>query len=627
MKIAMYCTMWNEEVVRYYYNGVNRWAQETGNIVDVFTCYGRIGMENPFNAGAYSMYDYPDLYGYDGAILMLTNINEPSVREKIISNVKKHRLPCVVLDSQVEGFSSISIDQEYYMHELTWHLLEEHNVKKIAYIGAFSDNVESSARYKGFSTAVREAGVTVPEEWIFERHFAWNDGIDVAKILLKDRENFPEAIVCSNDNMAIGVCEALQSAGMEVGKDCLVTGFDRYYLGENYAPSLTTISRPREEFIYEACKMLENYSGVKHRKAKGSIFLGQSCGCGSKDCPNNSIVSGIEYKCLAKEDEREFRRDVFLRFNRDSDFDEVVSSVEEGTLFSDDVADIVDAMRPKFDSLKEGELEIHLTPDFLDYTEDSKRAEDVLRGAADIHVLFSDSESMDASVRGHAYVYAPVHFMDRVFGFYIFRDMPYLLENRNLRNLCTTMGYSFEIMIQRQRYRVANNELEKLYETDNLTGTFNRHGLTKHAERMFMEARRKGTGFLVVFVDVDGLKKVNDVHGHEAGDIVIEIVGKSTMEMAPKGARVFRYGGDEFLMLSPYPGEEAYQEFYDGLMQTIASKAEKLHLPYHCGASVGRAVAPSGEMHPLEYYIKQADHAMYEIKLKRHEEMDAARQK
>ena len=75
MRIAAFGTMWNEEVMMYYYRGLNNWARERSAIVDLFVCYGRTNMDNPFNVGEYAIYDFPDLSEYDGVIMIASNIN------------------------------------------------------------------------------------------------------------------------------------------------------------------------------------------------------------------------------------------------------------------------------------------------------------------------------------------------------------------------------------------------------------------------------------------------------------------------------------------------------------------------------------------------------------------------
>ena len=84
---------------------------------------------------------------------------------------------------------------------------------------------------------------------------------------------------------------------------------------------------------------------------------------------------------------------------------------------------------------------------------------------------------------------------------------------------------------------------------DNLTGVLNRHGLEERIERVVARAARDGGSVYACFVDVDGLKSANDVHGHEFGDEVLTTVARAVRATAPEGALIARWGGDEFLAI------------------------------------------------------------------------------
>ncbi len=604
MRLAMFCAMWNEEIVKHYYSGLHHWAVETNNIVDVFSCYGRVGKQSAFNRGSYSIYDFPDLKDYDGIILMYTNINDEDVRAHIMDKIDQAGIPCVLLDYDMQGMSSIYMDQGSYIYQMVEHLVKEHGCQRFCYIGGPDQNLESEMRLDGFLRATADYGVEAPAKWQFKRMYDWNDGVEVAKILLRDRFIMPDAIVSPNDDMAARAWATQLEAGIQVGTQVKVTGFDRYFLGEYYAPTLTTIQRPKGSLAYNACKLLEDYHGEKHIKNNATLFFGQTCGC----CGQMGMQQG----------DREFRRSVFKRFNSDSDFDGISEAMEAGVLGDEGVLTMVEAMRESFSEVKEGCMDVYLLPDLVQY---SCYMEGTYTHATEVYNLIDDGRVKCKEANGNVYVYAPIHFMDHVYGYCRFRDIPFLLEGGNLRNLATTLGYSLELLVQRQRYLQANTELQKLYETDHLTGVYNRHGMHKHAEAMLEESRSKGQGFLAIFVDVDGLKKVNDVYGHEAGDVLIQLVGHSLTEVAPEEMKVFRYGGDEFLVLGATPSDEGFvDDFRRQVDARISRKAERMHLPYEVGASIGSAQTAPDEFLPLDQIIKNADYAMYAVKLQRHQQ-------
>lgn len=95
----------------------------------------------------------------------------------------------------------------------------------------------------------------------------------------------------------------------------------------------------------------------------------------------------------------------------------------------------------------------------------------------------------------------------------------------------------------------ANRRIEELALRDALTGLYNRHGLEVTAPQLVAQARREGATVFAVFVDIDGLKHVNDTHGHNVGDRVIERTAEAVGANTRAADIACRWGGDEFLIV------------------------------------------------------------------------------
>ncbi len=91
--------------------------------------------------------------------------------------------------------------------------------------------------------------------------------------------------------------------------------------------------------------------------------------------------------------------------------------------------------------------------------------------------------------------------------------------------------------------------LEGLAHEDDLTGTLNRRGFQREMKRAIAHARRYGGGLALIMADVDGLKRINDHHGHAAGDDLIRSVAKALLSQVRASDTVARVGGDEFAVL------------------------------------------------------------------------------
>ena len=95
------------------------------------------------------------------------------------------------------------------------------------------------------------------------------------------------------------------------------------------------------------------------------------------------------------------------------------------------------------------------------------------------------------------------------------------------------------------------NRLHEKAQKDSLTGLYNRRSLYDFLKKECRVAERHQLSFILVYFDLNGFKSVNDLHGHHAGDIVLEQVGKSMFSIMRNEDIPTRYGGDEFCIVMP----------------------------------------------------------------------------
>jgi diguanylate cyclase (GGDEF)-like protein len=147
---------------------------------------------------------------------------------------------------------------------------------------------------------------------------------------------------------------------------------------------------------------------------------------------------------------------------------------------------------------------------------------------------------------------------------------------------------------------------------DALTGLPNRELFFDRVEQALARARRRTVPLAVLFVDLDGFKQVNDVHGHEAGDAVLVEAGDRLRALVRTADTVARYGGDEFTVLAEDVGDvKASQHLGERI-------ADELSRPYPGGLAVGASVGIAFTANPAattpDGLIRRADHAMYRSK-------------
>ena len=148
--------------------------------------------------------------------------------------------------------------------------------------------------------------------------------------------------------------------------------------------------------------------------------------------------------------------------------------------------------------------------------------------------------------------------------------------------------------------------------TDPLTGLANHRQLINALEAEIRRSRRTAQPLAVVLLDLDGLKQINDRHGHLAGSLAIRRVAEALLGSCRATDTAARFGGDEFALVLPETGEAAAWHVARGVVDRLATDAEKPNLTI----SVGVAVYP-GHGETVEALLNAADVALYETKERR----------
>jgi diguanylate cyclase (GGDEF)-like protein/PAS domain S-box-containing protein len=156
--------------------------------------------------------------------------------------------------------------------------------------------------------------------------------------------------------------------------------------------------------------------------------------------------------------------------------------------------------------------------------------------------------------------------------------------------------------------------IRKLAYRDDLTGLPNRISLLDRFQLELAHARRGRTGLGVMYLDLDGFKGVNDVHGHEAGDHVLKVTARRLASTLRAGDTVARLGGDEFVLLLPaVSSADEARRVGEKLVAVLEQPIEWQGVPLHVSASIGLALSPQDGDEP-ETLLRRADKAMYRAK-------------
>jgi diguanylate cyclase (GGDEF)-like protein len=171
---------------------------------------------------------------------------------------------------------------------------------------------------------------------------------------------------------------------------------------------------------------------------------------------------------------------------------------------------------------------------------------------------------------------------------------------------------TYELRRTNKRLETAQAELRELVITDPLTGTRNRRFFDAIINRELQQHNRSQTPLSIVFIDIDRFKAINDTLGHETGDQVLRDVAAFLLRNIREADYVFRWGGDEFLVLISCGEQEALRRARD-LQSQFAESPRLADLPPGVALSVGAVEIPPDTEDVLSL-IQMADERMYENK-------------
>jgi len=602
---AFVCGM-DEEYPYQIILGINSFAKEHKINISYFAAFGGIVENTAFDDGEYSIYNMPDYSRFDGAILLTNSFPSEAVRNVIISKVKAAGIPAVIFECRDhEEFHDVSIDNYSVMKELVEHIIREHGARTFNFISGPESNPEAQARYKAFRDALEENGIEFDGKRLFKGFFRSYDGIRAIEDFLQTGMSLPDAFICANDSMALTAMNKLQVNGYKVPDDVIVTGFDNSFNARNAYPSLTTVKRPLFESGFQACEMLLGLMNGEERpkslSVKAEPVFAESCGCRIGNMEN---ILG-------------FKKDTYLRLERTYTSIHILNRMIAALAGANNIEECVDAIRKFIEAIDCKEFALCLVRDWdkrfnsvsIEQNEDQyppiMTAPLIIDHGERRKVKAFESRNLrpeQITTGGNISYYLPLHFGSRILGYYIMTNTDFPIYSNHCHTITMSIGNAIE-------------NISKLNVLDPLCGVYNRNGFNLNAGYVFKECVRNKTPLTIMFIDVDGLKTINDTYGHSEGDYAIKSISE-TIEMCCDSMDVCgRMGGDEFVIVSRTEGfAENFEERFN---EEIEERNMNSGKQFTLSASIGHACIVPEATDSLAELIKRADADMYVVKKRR----------
>lgn len=596
-------------------------AKKADAAIQIFTNSGSYG-SNLFHAlGEKTIIRIPNLADYDGIILAPDTFGITGMYDELAELIlREAKCPVVCIRKGDDRFYNVLIDNYSAMRTMVEHFITVHGYRKICFMTGIMSLKDAWDRRQGYLDVMQEYGIPVTGDMIFEGDYWKNKGEEAAEHFLAEGR-MPEAIICSNDYMAVSVCDALLRRGIRIPEDIAVSGFDDTEEARCSVPSISSMVVPNDDLGIAAYRILDNLWNQRPQEKNVMVEVKtaykESCGCSFE--LNKEL---LKKRFFETEDIRKvLYRNVHMNadFENTNSFEELAECARRYiTMYSYEAIYICacDDAESREETAEHGV-----------YTENMiLRAVITPQKTTILNKRFKRTDLLPQEYltsKMPLYV-AALHARDDCMG-YVALQTEKIAELRFFFQIWTL---GFANAIDRQRMYHENRDLLEMrlqYNRDELTGIGNRREIEKILRNRHQRLRTYGEGFCVVSIDMDGLKIINDTYGHLEGDIALKAMAEILDKSKGKKGDVARTGGDEYIMCLGTNEKEEIEKTISEVRTQIAAYNERSQKPYQLSASIGYACCRKG-MSVVDC-MQISDERMYREKRKKKQKAEKIRDK
>ena len=628
-RIAVFANGYNRYATLKALDGMRTVASVKDFDIDVFVGYAAFNDSPEFNAGRAGIYWLPKLENYDGIIVFSGLINDFDTAKQICLNAREKNVPVVSIGAYVDGIPFVGSNNETGMRELVEHLVKEHGIKRAVYIGGSREHIDTSIRRSVIEDVFKENGLELKEEDIYYADWVNEHAAEIASKIARSKAGLPDAMICANDIMALAVSGRLIQMGYKLPDDLIITGFDHIEESEITYPALTTVEQDYFTIGSNAAKLLcdiiEDSTSMVKEVVSSHAVIAESCGC-----RNNR-----EYD----ESRRVYCRTVHT-VKRDLEFFERLCRMERNEILkSSGYEDMKDHLRNFYKDnnyVVGSDFYMVLNRGYFNgpAPDDSLILKDGYDAKLDVTVALRNGKIVDGKLKAgelipgykkkpgkqSLFFFFPLSSGRYNCGYFAFKETPVMIsENLGVYSYMEKLEQSFMEYRLKMRLDEANRELSDLYNKDPLTGLYNRFCFDSIADILYEESVEFKRPLAIMFTDINYMKNINDEYGHAAGDQSIIAVADAIMGSIGPDALAVRYGGDEFIILSPDTGEADSEALRTKIEKQLKALCKARKIPGKVSVSCGYVITDPESGKTVNEYINEADKVMYSIKKKIHE--------
>ena len=572
----------------------------------------------------------PVYSGLSGIIYASGTYSSPVFRSSVCEALKSSGIPVIEVNDTDPTFPDVTMDNNTMFSVLTEHFIGMHGAKRICYLGCKNEKSISDLRLRIIGDTMERNGLAFDEALDFYDCDETPEEYAAAlSFFTKDPGKKPDAILCYNDRLAYRLVITAENAGFKIPEDFGVSGCDHSLAGQNMIPPLTTISYP----VYDLGQLaVENlYQLIKGRTPVNTsvfakVIYGGSCGC------SFGMDKKVHLHSYALQNQiAELEKSIITTAGTASAFHNVDDIEDSLDIIADSVKNIRDCTG-FYLVLSSGWNNLSDRIKTLTAASDAEGEEEDEGDSMTLYLAVQNGKRLPASTfkntellpdflmsedGENARIVSPIYHHGSSYGYvvltfendriqYPFHLIQYLV---NLSQLLKNLRI-------KKRSQAMATHLEEIYMKDSLTGLYNKAGFDYYKEKL-LDRSEPGSFLSVLFVDMNGLKKINDEFGHDSGDFSIKVLGQAISQALDTEASLAgRIGGDEFNIILR-GGEEEAEALKKKITSYLTNYGKLNPGKFAITASIGVSTAKLTSAFALSDLIREADAKMYEEKKNR----------
>lgn len=564
-------------------------------------------------------------------------------KDTLFSFVKSFSpLPTVSVGYVVPEIPSITANCAPGLRSLIQHLISVHKCKRIALMGVNNDSIEAKEREAVYREVLVENNYPIDESIILYGSYTYVTALTQMNEYYNRYGKIDfDAIVSINDNMAYGCIDFCKNHDIKI-PEFIITGYDNIERASFSRPTLTTVSAELSEQGYNAVNTVLDLLDGKKVESEITVptkaFFRQSCGCVSTDYirlraldENGEVIEKASGDSMFGDFEWFLKRLQIVHFSGYQS--EMQISMPLEVLRQRICKDIGSFNIPRaivclysqpVEAIEEEPFEIPSSAYvFVAFDKDNNYCFTGIddNGEPSDEIFFNPNDSLFPSqvkLSSFSGIVKPLFHCCVQYGYILFYpgDFDPALYELFLTTLSSTIALSFSYTThqkENQRLEDTNKQLRHISLTDEMTQLLNRRGFMSHGQQAIDLAISTQAQGVVIFGDMDGLKKINDTYGHDAGDRAIKAEACILRQIFRSTDVIGRLGGDEFGIVAVGLPQRTVPRLRFRLEKICEKWNQESGEPYKLSISLGLAEF-SSDSYDLEKLLKKADNSQYQEK-------------